>query len=139
MNEDNSNNSSKMPIKKLSSWNNKSKPLKEPNNLLLPKNKPCSKTKSRIFNSKFNPSKKKIQSNKNKPNKKTKNVWSSSEFSTNNKERVWKIITSKKKIKHKESSIKWSKNSNPNTKFKSKIWKKSSAFSRKTPCLLRKL
>jgi hypothetical protein len=76
---------------------------------------------------------------KNKQNKKTKNVWSSSEFSTNNKERVWKIITSKKKIKHKESSIKWSKNSNPNTKFKSKIWKKSSAFSRKTPCLLRKL
>jgi hypothetical protein len=68
MNEDNSNNSSKMPIKKLSPWNNRSKPPKEPNNLLLQKNKLCSKTKSKIFNPKFNPSKKKIQSNKNKPN-----------------------------------------------------------------------
>lgn len=137
MNEDNSNNSRKMPIKKSSPWNNKSKTLKEPKNLLSPKKKLSSKTKFKIFNPKFNPSKTKIQSNKNKPNKKTKIVWSRSEFSTKNKERIWKIITPKKRITPRESSIKWSKNSNQSTEFKSKIWKKSSAFSRKTPCLLR--
>ena len=139
MNEDNSNNSSKIPIKKLSSWNNRSKPLKEPNNLLLPKKRLCSKTKLKIFNPKFNPSKTKMESNKNKPNKKTKIVWSSSEFSIKNKERLWKIITPQKRIKPREILIKWSKNSNQSTGLKLKIWKKSSAFSRKTPCLLRKI